>query len=51
MSDEPAYRLQSDSDYVLRVADGAQIPPDERNRDWRDYQDWLAEGNTPDPAE
>lgn len=30
---------------------GAEIPNDPQNRDWRRYQDWLALGNTPDPAE
>jgi hypothetical protein len=27
------------------------IPNDEGNRDWKAYQDWLAEGNTPEAAE
>lgn len=34
---------------VIR-ADGAAIPPDPANRDWRAYQDWCAAGNTPEPA-
>lgn len=36
------------NDMILRVEDEAFIPADERNRDWREYQAWLAEGNTPD---
>lgn len=34
---------------VLRTSDGASIPADANNRDWIDYQAWLAAGNTPDP--
>jgi len=43
------------SDYTLaefgvtRTNDGASIPDDDRNRDWRAYQEWLAAGNTADP--
>jgi hypothetical protein len=36
---------------VLRLDDGAYIPNDPRNRDWREYQDWIAEGNTPLPID
>jgi hypothetical protein len=36
---------------VIRKADGALIPSSEGNRDWREYQEWLAAGNTPDPAQ
>lgn len=42
-----AYRLASFG--VVRESDGASIPPDQANADWRAYQSWLGEGNTPDP--
>ena len=36
---------------VQRISDGAFIPDDPRNHDWRDYQAWLAKGNTPQAAD
>jgi hypothetical protein len=44
------YQHIRDYDGVLRTQDQATIPPDGGNRDWQEYQAWLAEGNTPDPA-
>lgn len=44
-----AYQL-AENGGVKRRADGAYIPPDPDNRDWRNYEEWLAAGNTPDPA-
>ena len=34
-----------------RIADGAFIPADPANTDYQDYLKWVAEGNTPLPAE
>ena len=34
---------------VIRTSDNASIPDDDRNRDWRAYQEWLSAGNTADP--
>ncbi|HWW46310.1 MAG TPA: hypothetical protein VNZ94_00525 [Xanthobacteraceae bacterium] len=41
------YRLCGNS--VLRLADDAVIPDDPANRDWAEYQEWLAGGGVPDP--
>lgn len=38
------------TDVILRISDSANIPDDPLNRDWVEYQEWLAQDNTPDPA-
>jgi hypothetical protein len=43
------YQLTSTDDTVIRTADGAFVPNDPANRDWIEYQDWLADGGVPDP--
>jgi hypothetical protein len=42
------YQL-TETDVVIRTADGATIPNDPANRDWQKYQKWLADGGVPDP--
>lgn len=38
------------SEGVIRLADGACIPESLDNKDWSEYLEWVAKGNTPDPA-
>lgn len=42
------YRLTPNNG-VIRVEDEANIPNNNANRDWIEYQQWLNEGNTPIP--
>jgi len=36
---------------ILRIADNATVPFDPDNTDYQAYLKWVAEGNTPQPAE
>jgi len=38
-------------DVVMRLADEMIIPCIESNIDYQEYLKWLAEGNTPEPAD
>jgi hypothetical protein len=50
------YQLQPDTIVgpaicVKRIADNALIPFDPANTDYQQYLEWVAAGNTPEPAE
>ena len=45
------YKLTANENTIVRLANGAFIPNDPRNRDYAAYLEWCAEGNTPEPFE
>ncbi|GEM_PF-6832829 len=46
-----AYKLQKGGVGVIRLRDTSYIPDCDGNRDWQEYQEWLAAGNVPEPAQ
>lgn len=44
-------RVANSNTSIQRLSDGAFIPFDERNTDYRDYLDWVNQDNTPQDAD
>jgi hypothetical protein len=37
--------------FVIRLSDNTYIPMAEENVDYQEYLEWVAAGNTPEPAD
>jgi hypothetical protein len=40
-----------DTSIIIRTTDSTSIPTDPANKDYQEYLEWVAEGNTPEPAD
>ena len=45
------YKIFTKFTQIIQRSDGACIPKDKANTDYQEYLEWVAKGNTPEPAD
>jgi hypothetical protein len=48
---KPFGTIENIPDMIQRISDGAFIPFNPLNTHYQEYLKWIAEGNTPEPAD
>jgi hypothetical protein len=47
----PLETITNKQESVIKLDNKTQIPFDENNKDYQEYLEWVAEGNTPEEAD
>jgi hypothetical protein len=48
---DEAFCGETEINSIIRISDGALIPKNNSNKDYQEYLEWVAEGNTAELAD